>query len=175
MVVMFTDKSVKPEDRHKGNAFIHQDFLFNEGDDNGDRILMHDRFIKRGPFLVLQDSPFQGRQPVPAARPFLAFNEKRPVLPAGDDVILSSRSVQGFYGTDGNGKLMFFKNERHKLLKILPDTCFGHGLELPDTSDIFEVRVAGPVRILGNIWYGKTLPAGLRLHPLLHIIRERGV
>jgi hypothetical protein len=175
MVVKFADKRVKPDDRHDGNSFMHQDLLFNERDDDGDGILVHDTLVKQRPFPVLHDRPHERGQPVAAARPPLAFREDGPAVLFGDDVILSSRSVQGFYGIDGNGKLIFFKNECRQPLEVLPDRPFGHCLELPDAPDIFEVRVAGPVRILWNISYGKTLPADSHLHAVLHIINEREV
>ncbi len=58
MVIQSVNKGVELVNRHDGNSFKNTYFLFYEGDDKGDRILVRDGFIKRGPFFMLYNSAF---------------------------------------------------------------------------------------------------------------------
>ncbi len=53
MGIQFADKGVELMDRHDGHSFKNQNFLFNEGDDNRDRFLIRDTFIKQWSFLCV--------------------------------------------------------------------------------------------------------------------------
>ena len=56
--VQFIDEPVELLDRHDGNSFIEPYVLFDEGDEEGNRILVRDRCIKHGSFFMLLDRLF---------------------------------------------------------------------------------------------------------------------
>ena len=58
VIIQFADKGVEFLNGHHRYSFIKQNFLFDEGDDKGNRILIGDTLIKRGSFLMLFNSLF---------------------------------------------------------------------------------------------------------------------
>ena len=138
--VQFPDECVEPGDRHERDAFMDQDRLFDEGDDDRNRLPARDIFIKCGSFLMLPDSPFQCRQPVAAASPFLAFHQERPAVFPGNNIVLPAFFVVGFYGIDPDAEIIFLEDEPRQLFKMLPDYCFCYGFQVFCAGDIFEVH-----------------------------------